>query len=37
MRGRKQALMDSLFDRETTGTMDMSEEEILSLFAPIQD
>jgi SNF2 family DNA or RNA helicase len=37
MQARKQALMDSVFDPETTGTMDMNEEEILSLFAPIQD
>ncbi|HEY7803150.1 MAG TPA: C-terminal helicase domain-containing protein, partial [Orrella sp.] len=34
MQARKQALMDSVFDPEATGTMDMSEEEILSLFAP---
>jgi superfamily II DNA or RNA helicase len=37
MQARKQALMDSVFDPEATGTMDMSEEEILSLFAPITD
>jgi len=37
MQARKQALMDSVFDPEATGNMDMSEEEILSLFAPIQD
>lgn len=37
MQARKQALMDSVFDPEATGTLDMSEEEILSLFAPIQE
>lgn len=34
MQARKQALMDSVFDPDTTSTMDMSEEEILSLFEP---
>lgn len=34
MQARKQALMDSVFDPESTSTVDMSEAEILSLFAP---
>jgi hypothetical protein len=29
--------MDSVFDPEATGTMDMSEAEILPLFVPIQE
>lgn len=37
MQARKQALMDSVFDPEATGAMEMSEDEILSLFAPIGD
>lgn len=37
MQARAQALMDSVFDPVATGNMDMSEEEILSLFAPIGD
>jgi len=35
MQARKQALMDSVFDPDTANTMDMSEDEILSLFAPV--
>jgi len=31
----KQALMSSVFDPETTNTMNMNEAEILSLFAPV--
>lgn len=34
MQARKQALMDSVFDPDATSTADMSEEDILSLFAP---
>jgi SNF2 family DNA or RNA helicase len=37
MQARKQALMDSVFDPEATATIDMSEQEILSLFAPVRD
>jgi superfamily II DNA or RNA helicase len=37
MQARKQALMDSVFDPEATGAMEMSEDDILSLFAPIGD
>jgi len=37
MQARKQALMDSVFDPDATGAMDMSEDDILSLFAPIGD
>ncbi len=36
MQARKQALMDSVFDPDSGNNMDMSEEEILSLFTPIQ-
>jgi len=35
MQARKQALMDAVFDPDATGPLDMSEEEILSLFAPV--
>ena len=34
MQARKQALADALFDPESTGPMTLSEEDILSLFAP---
>ncbi|AWB35087.1 DEAD/DEAH box helicase [Orrella marina] len=37
MQARKQALMDSVFDPDTANTMDMSEDEILSLFAPVSN
>ncbi|MCD8515952.1 MAG: DEAD/DEAH box helicase [Burkholderiaceae bacterium] len=36
MQARKQALMDSVFDPDSGNNMDMSEEEIMSLFAPIE-
>jgi SNF2 family DNA or RNA helicase len=35
MQARKQALIDSVFDPQTTNTMDMNEDDILSLFAPV--
>lgn len=35
LQARKQALMDSVFDPEGGNSMDMSEQEIMSLFAPI--
>ena len=35
MQARKQALMDSVFDPDADNNMDMSEEEIMSLFAQI--
>lgn len=36
MQARKQALMDSVFDPDAGNAIDMSEEEIMSLFAPIE-